>query len=178
MKKREDGLVEAGVRQQPTSPALASGGITRLRRVQMKTKKQFVVSPYETGEYPFSNLDEHANFVIQLLDWVSADDKKVVAVPYREKASGAATKTGDRWAAIERSIQDNHLNRPRFEKWLGVFLPDVGGDGFEDFMDNPDECILKGAESCLRVLKKLTDAASTDGGAQDGQGGAIPENKG
>lgn len=102
----------------------------------MKTKR--VLSPYETGEYPFSNREEHAKFVIELLDWVAAD-KKMVAVPYREKASGAATKNEDRWAAIERSIRDNHLDRSRFEKWMGMFLPEVGEDEFEDFMDNPDE---------------------------------------
>jgi hypothetical protein len=120
--------------------------------------------------------EETAAAAIKLFDLLEADAMRAAGVT-RPKHPQDATEAKDRRAAILRFIQDNRLDRPRFEGWLGTFFPEVRDGGLDGLTNDHAGYILGKPEGCLKAFREFTGVASTDGGAPDGRGGATPENR-
>lgn len=120
--------------------------------------------------------EETAAAAIKLFDLLEADAMRAAGLT-RPKHPQAATEAKDRQTAILRFIQDNRLDRPRFEGWMGTFFPEVRDGGIDGLTNDHAAYILGKPERCLKAFGEFTGVAATDGGAQGGQGGVTPENR-
>jgi hypothetical protein len=121
--------------------------------------------------------EETAAAAIKLFDLLEADAMRASGLT-RQKHPQDVTEAKDRQTAILRFIQDNRLDRPRFEGWLGTFFPEVRDGGLDGLTTDHAAYILGKPEGCLKAFREFAGVASMDGGALDGQEGKPRENNG
>jgi len=120
--------------------------------------------------------EETAAAAIKLFDLLEADATRAAGVT-RPKHPQDVTEAKDRRAAILRFIQDNRLDRPRFEGWLGTFFPEVRDGGIDGLTNDHAAYILGKPVGCLKAFREFAGVASTDGETTAGQGGDPHGNK-
>ena len=123
------------------------------------------------------DLEDTAKLAIQLYDLLLANAMKPGVLPKRDALKYRDPMTVEQRGRIGKLVQENKLDRARFEGWMGTFFPEVRDGGLDGLTNAHAAYILGKPEGCLKAFREFAGVASMDGGAQGGQGGAIPENR-
>jgi hypothetical protein len=119
------------------------------------------------------DVEETARLAIQLYDLLVANAVKPGVMPKKDALRYREPMTSEQRAGIGKLVQDNKLDRARFEKWMGAFFPEVREEGFPGLSSEHAARILAGTEKCVKLFSAAVakdGAAPAVGAAQNNNG--------